>query len=210
RSVAERFTELLVEKVKACRVGNPLEEGIDVGPVIDEPAAIRIQSWVDEALSQGARLLCGGSRERAVVQPTVLTDTRPGMKVEDEEIFGPVLTVNAYDDFDEAVARCADSRYGLQGGIFTNDLRRAFRRSDEALSQGARLLCGGSRERAVVQPTVLTDTRPGMKVEDEEIFGPVLTVNAYDDFDEAVARCADSRYGLQGGIFTNDLRRAFR
>lgn len=127
RSVAARFTELLVEKVKACKVGNPMEEGIDVGPVIDENAAIRIQSWVDEAVSQGARLLCGGKRERAVVLPAVLTDTRPGMKVEDDEIFGPVLTVNAYDSFDEAVQRAADSRYGLQGGLFTQDLRRAFR-----------------------------------------------------------------------------------
>jgi acyl-CoA reductase-like NAD-dependent aldehyde dehydrogenase len=127
RSVAARFTELLVEKVKACKVGNPLEEGVDVGPVIDEGAAARIQSWVDEAVAQGARVLCGGSRDRAVVQPTVLSDTRPGMKVEDEEIFGPVLTVNPYDRFDEAVARCADSRYGLQGGLFTRDLRRAFR-----------------------------------------------------------------------------------
>lgn len=131
RSVAERFTELLVARVRACRLGDPMQEGVDVGPVIDEGAAIRIQSWVDEALSQGARLLCGGQRDRAVVQPTVLADTRPGMKVEDEEIFGPVLTVNPYDDFDEAVARCADSRYGLQGGIFTQDLRRAFRAIDE-------------------------------------------------------------------------------
>ncbi|HRO60688.1 MAG TPA: aldehyde dehydrogenase family protein [Burkholderiaceae bacterium] len=126
RSVAERFTALLVDKVRACKVGNPLEEGVDVGPVIDEGSAIRIQSWVDEAVSQGARLLFGGKRERAVVQPTVLTDTRPGMKVEDDEIFGPVLTVNAYDSFDEAVQRAADSRYGLQGGLFTQDLRRAF------------------------------------------------------------------------------------
>lgn len=127
RSVAARFTELLVHKVKACKVGNPMEEGVDVGPVIDEGAAKRIQSWVDEATAQGARVLCGGSRERAVVQPTVLTETQPGMKVEDEEVFGPVLTVNAYDDFDEALRRCADSRYGLQGGLFTKDLRRAFR-----------------------------------------------------------------------------------
>ncbi|UCE31361.1 MAG: aldehyde dehydrogenase family protein [Burkholderiales bacterium] len=127
RSVAERFTGLLVDKVKACKVGNPLQDGVDVGPVIDEGAAMRIQSWVDEAVAQGARVLCGGSRERAVVQPTVLADTRPGMKVEDEEVFGPVLTVNPYDSFDEAVARCADSRYGLQGGLFTRDLGRAFR-----------------------------------------------------------------------------------
>lgn len=127
RSVQQTFTDLLVQKVAACKVGNPMEEGVDVGPVIDEGSAIRIQSWVDEAVAQGARVLCGGTRNRTVVQPTVLADTRPGMKVEDEEIFGPVLTLNAYDDFDEAVARCADSKYGLQGGLFTQDLRRAFR-----------------------------------------------------------------------------------
>ena len=127
RTVQQRFTELLVQKVSACKVGNPMEEGIDVGPVIDEGSAIRIQSWVDEAVAQGARVLCGGTRDKTVVQPTVLTDTRPGMKVEDEEIFGPVLTLNTYDEFDDAVKRCADSRYGLQGGLFTQDLRRAFR-----------------------------------------------------------------------------------
>jgi glyceraldehyde-3-phosphate dehydrogenase (NADP+) len=131
RNVEQAFVQKLVAKVAACRVGNPREEGTDVGPVIDEGSAKRIQSWVDEAVAQGARLLCGGHRERAVVMPTVLTDTRPGMKVEDEEIFGPVMTVNAYDGFDDAVARAADSRYGLQGGIFTNDLRRAFRAIDE-------------------------------------------------------------------------------
>ncbi|MEZ5635740.1 MAG: aldehyde dehydrogenase family protein [Burkholderiaceae bacterium] len=127
RTVQQRFTELLVQKVSACKVGNPMEEGIDVGPVIDEGSAIRIQSWVDEAVAQGARVLCGGTRDKTVVQPTVLTDTRAGMKVEDEEIFGPVLTLNTYDEFDDAVKRCADSKYGLQGGLFTQDLRRAFR-----------------------------------------------------------------------------------
>ena len=127
RAVQQRFTELLVQKVSACKVGNPMEEGIDVGPVIDEGSAIRIQSWVDEAVAQGARVLCGGTRDKTVVQPTVLTDTRAGMKVEDEEIFGPVLTLNTYDEFDDAVKRCADSKYGLQGGLFTQDLRRAFR-----------------------------------------------------------------------------------
>ena len=126
-SVFEAFKERLLEKVAACRLGNPAEEGIDIGPVIDEGSAIRIKSWVDEAIASGATLLAGGSRERALMQATVLTDTQTGMKVEDEEIFGPVLTVNAYTDFDEAVARAANSRYGLQGGLFTNDLRRAFR-----------------------------------------------------------------------------------
>ncbi len=125
-SVAEAFTEKLVAGVRACKVGNPMEEGVDVGPVIDEGSAIRIQSWVDEAVAAGAKVLAGGTRERAVVQPTVLSETQPGMKVEDEEIFGPVLTVNTYREWDDAVQRAADSRYGLQGGMFTNDLRRAF------------------------------------------------------------------------------------
>ncbi len=125
-SVAEAFTQKLVAGVRACKVGNPLEDGVDVGPVIDEASAERIQSWVDEAVAGGAQVLAGGTRERAVVQPTVLTNTKPGMKVEDEEIFGPVLTVNTYRDWNDAVHRAADSRYGLQGGIFTNDLRRAF------------------------------------------------------------------------------------
>jgi acyl-CoA reductase-like NAD-dependent aldehyde dehydrogenase len=125
-SVAEEFTRKLVERVRACRVGDPMQEGIDVGPVIDEGSAIRIQSWVDAAVAAGARVLAGGPRSGAVVQPTVLTDTVKGMKIEDEEVFGPVLTVNSYRTFEEAIKRAGDSRYGLQGGIFTNDLRRAF------------------------------------------------------------------------------------
>lgn len=125
-SVAAAFTQKLLERVSACRVGDPMQEGIDVGPVIDEGSAIRIQGWVNEAIAAGARLLHGGTRSGAVVQPTVLTDTVKGMKVEDEEVFGPILTVNSYRAFDEAIQRANDSRYGLQGGIFTNDMRRAF------------------------------------------------------------------------------------
>ncbi len=125
-SVKEAFQRKLLDHVHRCKVGNPLTEGVDVGPVIDEGSAIRIQSWVDEAVTEGAQLLTGGYREGAIVQPTVLTHTRPGMKVEDEEVFGPVLTLNSFKTFKEAIQRAADSRYGLQGGIFTNDLRRAF------------------------------------------------------------------------------------
>lgn len=130
-SVAEEFTRKLIDRVSACRVGDPMQEGIDVGPVIDEGSAIRIQDWVDEAIAAGARLLHGGTRSRAVVQPTVLTDTVKGMKVEDEEVFGPILTVNSYRTFEEAIQRANDSRYGLQGGIFTNDMRRAFQALDD-------------------------------------------------------------------------------
>jgi glyceraldehyde-3-phosphate dehydrogenase (NADP+) len=126
-AVHDEFVRLLVDKVKACKVGNPADEGVDVGPVIDEGSAKRIQDWVDRAKSEGAQVLAGGSRENAIVQPTVLSRTRPGMLVEDEEIFGPVLTVNPFGTFEEAVARANAGRYGLQGGLFTNDLRRAFK-----------------------------------------------------------------------------------
>jgi acyl-CoA reductase-like NAD-dependent aldehyde dehydrogenase len=125
-SVREDFEAKLIEKVRACRVGDPMQEGIDVGPVIDEKSAMRIQSWIDASQSDGARLLAGGPRVGAVVQPTVLANTRAGMLVEDEEIFGPVLTLNSYGTFEEALKRANDSRYGLQGGLFTRDLQRAF------------------------------------------------------------------------------------
>ncbi len=126
RAVHEPFVNLLLDRIRACRVGNPLEEGIDVGPVIDENSAIRIESWLREAVDGGAVMLAGGARQGAVIPPTVLTNTRPDMKVEAEEIFGPVITVNTFDTVAEAVTRANDSRYGLQGGIFTNDVRIAF------------------------------------------------------------------------------------
>lgn len=126
RPVHDAFLEKLLPKVAACRTGDPGQEGIDVGPVIDEKSAIRIESWINEAVAAGGTLLAGGARERALVTPTVLGETRPGMKIEDEEVFGPVLTVNPFDGFEEAIGRANATRYGLQGGIFTNDVRRAF------------------------------------------------------------------------------------
>jgi acyl-CoA reductase-like NAD-dependent aldehyde dehydrogenase len=130
-AVYDRFAEELVGRVAACRTGNPLEEGVDVGPVIDEASARRIESWIGEAVAGGARVLIGGKRHGTIVEPTVLADTRPDMKVECEEIFGPVMTLARVPDMDEAVRRAANSRYGLQGGYFTNDLARAFRALEE-------------------------------------------------------------------------------
>ncbi len=125
--IFDAFVRTLVERVEACKTGDPLQEGTDVGPVIDEAAAKRIESWITEAVAGGARVLTGGRRNGAVVQPTVLTGTTPAMKVEAEEIFGPVMTVTRVDSAGDGVRRAAASRYGLQGGFFTNDLRAAFR-----------------------------------------------------------------------------------
>ena len=129
--IYDRFEKVLVERVAACRTGNPLEQGVDVGPVIDEGAARRIESWIGEAVAAGAKVLIGGKRDGAVIQPTVLADTKPDMKVECEEIFGPVMTLTRVETAEEGVRRAAESRYGLQGGYFTNDLRAAFRALEE-------------------------------------------------------------------------------
>lgn len=127
----EAFRDILLRKVAACTVGNPLEEGIDVGPVIDEGAAKRIESWIEEARAGGAKILAGGRRIGAIITPTILEGTKPGMKVEDEEIFGPVMTLNPIKSVEQGVRRANASRYGLQGGLFTNDLRAAFQALDD-------------------------------------------------------------------------------
>jgi acyl-CoA reductase-like NAD-dependent aldehyde dehydrogenase len=127
RQIQDRFVEELTGKLLQCSVGDPGQDETDVGPVIDERAAIRIKTWIDEAIGAGAKLIAGGKRENTIVAPTLLTNTAIGMKIEDEEVFGPVMTINPFDSFDAAVRRANASKYGLQGGIFTKDLRRAFR-----------------------------------------------------------------------------------
>ena len=127
RSVHDRFLDILDDKLDKCSVGDPGRDDTDVGPVIDERSAVRIKSWIDEAVGAGAQLVAGGQRDKSVIAPTLLSNTKAGMKIEDEEIFGPVMTINAFDEFSDAVHRANKSRYGLQGGMFTNDLRRAFR-----------------------------------------------------------------------------------
>jgi acyl-CoA reductase-like NAD-dependent aldehyde dehydrogenase len=131
RDVAEALTERLVEAVAKLVTGDPTDAATDVGPMIDERAARRVESWVDEALSSGARLLVGGRRDGAAYAPTVLTHVPPTAKVACEEVFGPVVLIDAVDSVDEAFARVNDSRFGLQAGVFTRDLRIAFRAARE-------------------------------------------------------------------------------
>jgi aldehyde dehydrogenase (NAD+) len=121
---AQRFTELLVAAVAALKTGDPLDPDTDVGPLIDADALERVAAWVDEAVQGGAEVLTGGKREDPFYLPTVLTNTAPTMKVRCEEIFGPVVTLQAYGSFDDALAEVNSSRYGLQAGVFTSDLNR--------------------------------------------------------------------------------------
>jgi acyl-CoA reductase-like NAD-dependent aldehyde dehydrogenase len=94
--------------------------------MIDEAAARRVEEWVEEARRGGAAILCGGKRSGSFYEPTVITGATGDMRVKREEIFGPVVTVDRYRDFSDAVAAVNDSPYGLQAGVFTRDLRQAF------------------------------------------------------------------------------------
>ncbi|MBI3079528.1 MAG: aldehyde dehydrogenase family protein [Deltaproteobacteria bacterium] len=127
RSLERTFTERFVRATQALKVGDPLDEQVDVGPMIDEREAIRAEEWVNEAIRQGARLLCGGKREGAVLHPTVLTDVTKAMKVVCNEVFAPVVSLIPYDDLEEALTMADDTEYGLQAAIFTRDLKKAFR-----------------------------------------------------------------------------------
>jgi acyl-CoA reductase-like NAD-dependent aldehyde dehydrogenase len=122
--VAQRFNELLATEVNKLKTGDPMDPETDVGPVIDHDSLERISEWVDEAVQAGAEILTGGKREDPFYVPTVLTNTEASMKVRCEEIFGPVVTVSTYDDFETAVAEVNNSNYGLQAGVFTSDVNR--------------------------------------------------------------------------------------
>jgi len=130
-SVYGKFTDLLVEGVKKLKVGDPLDATTDVGPLIRESDAIRTAGWIEEAMRGGARLLCGGQRRGMIVEPTVLTGTDSGMKVNCQEVFGPVVTVEPYASFDEALRRVNQSSFGLQCGLFTRDAKLIFQAYDE-------------------------------------------------------------------------------
>jgi len=121
-SVFSTFTQRFAEMTKALKNGNPEDNSTDVGVMIDEENAKRVEEWVDQAVKAGATILCGGKRDRSFYHPTLLTNTSPKMKVCSEEIFGPVVTVEPFDDFREAIALINDTRFGLQAGVFTNDM----------------------------------------------------------------------------------------
>lgn len=120
--IFEEFTQKFTAAVKLLKQGSPMDAQTDISAMIDESNAIRVEAWVNEAIGEGAKLICGGSRKDAFYPPTVLTATRKDMKVCAMEVFGPVVTLEVYQHFQEAVAAVNDSRYGLQAGVFTNSI----------------------------------------------------------------------------------------
>jgi acyl-CoA reductase-like NAD-dependent aldehyde dehydrogenase len=125
--VLEEFTELFVRHAARLRVGDPADPATDLGPMIDDAAAARIESWVDSAVSDGGRILLGGKRDGAVYPPTVLTDVPDAARLCQDEAFAPVAVLSAVSDFDEAIRRVNDSAFGLQAGVFTSDVWNSWR-----------------------------------------------------------------------------------
>ncbi len=118
------FLKKLTDAAARLVAGDPASEATEVGPLVRPGEADRIESWIKEATEGGARLVAGGERHGSVIAPAILTGTRPGMMVRDEEIFGPVVVVEPYSDFEEALAEVNHSRYGLQAGLLTRDAGR--------------------------------------------------------------------------------------
>jgi acyl-CoA reductase-like NAD-dependent aldehyde dehydrogenase len=126
QAVAEAFTGKLVSVAQGLRVGDPKEQDTDIGPMISEGEARRAESWIQEAVAQGASLLSGGQRNGAFLTPTVLGSVEPHMRVVCQETFAPIVAVQTYETLDEALSRANDSEYGLQAGIFTRSLAVAM------------------------------------------------------------------------------------
>ncbi|MCY7508756.1 aldehyde dehydrogenase family protein [Bacillus safensis] len=140
------FTEVLKQKVEQLVVGDPLSSESDIGCMVDVQAAQRVETWIQEAESMGAHLLCGGKRNGASITPAILLNPPKQAKVVCEEVFGPVVSILPYEELEEAIKEANDSRYGLQAGIFTNQLDVALHAAKE-LETGGVVINGTSNFR---------------------------------------------------------------
>jgi len=169
RPAYDRFAGEFLPKVEALKLGDPADEETDVGPVIDEDAKERILDWIAEARDGGAEILAGGEERDGLIAPTVIANASPELKVSCEEVFGPVVTLSAFDSLDEAIELANSTRYGLQAGIFTSRL-------DTAMRAGQELEFGG----VIVNeaPTFRSDQMPygGVKESGNTREGPAYAV----------------------------------
>lgn len=122
--IFSEFSKKFISKVQDLKIGDPLNPDTEISAMIDESNAIRVEQWVNEAVNNGAKILTGGKRNGQLYQATVLTDTKNEMKVCSLEIFGPVVSLEPYTDFEAVIDNVNDSRYGLQAGVYTNDLKQ--------------------------------------------------------------------------------------
>jgi glyceraldehyde-3-phosphate dehydrogenase (NADP+) len=134
RNIYADFLDALKAPTEAFLAGNPMDEMTKMGPMIRETDAIRVGSWISEAVDQGARIIAGGEREGTLHAPTVVADVHPNMRMSREELFGPAVAVSSFYDIDDAIAMANDSRFGLSAGIFTQNIDWAMRFAREVQS----------------------------------------------------------------------------
>lgn len=146
RSRFEEFVDALAAEVATLKVGDPLDPGTDVGSMVDDEAAERVVAWTKEAEASGARVVAGGGRDGATVAPTIVADPPPDAAVVVQEVFGALVAVLPYDSFDGVLEACNASRYGLQAGLFTNDITRILTAWRE-LEVGGLIVNGSSNYR---------------------------------------------------------------
>lgn len=125
-SIADAYLKGLLQATQQLRIGHPYEASTDISSLIDEAAAIRVESWIRQATDAGAHVLCGGNRRFATLEPVILTNVPASARISCEEVFGPVLAVYRYNQIEDAISQVNSTPYGLQAGIFTNNLPRAF------------------------------------------------------------------------------------
>ncbi len=126
-SLFDELAQGLVEEAKRLRVGNPLDESTDIGPMITESEAIRVERLVHEAVEKGATLMMGGERRGAVYKPTLLTNVSRDAAISSQEIFGPVVVISRFRTMTDAIDESNNTRYGLHAGIFTKSIDNALR-----------------------------------------------------------------------------------
>ena len=132
--VYDDFLGRLKSRVESISIGDQLEENTRMGPMIRETDAVRVSDWIQEAVTGGARLISGGERQGTLLQPTVVADVDPDMRISRDELFGPAVAVTRFKDVDQAIALANDTRYGLSAAIFTQDIDRAIRFANEVES----------------------------------------------------------------------------
>ncbi|MBN2411116.1 aldehyde dehydrogenase family protein [candidate division KSB1 bacterium] len=134
--IYDDFTRAFVKGVNSLKVGDPLSEETDVGPMIDEASAVRAEKWIKEAVARGAGLLTSGNRDKNIFQPTVLENVPPDTRVSCQEVFAPVVILDKYKTFEQALEMVNNSEFGLQAGVFSKDIEKAFKAFNEIEAGG--------------------------------------------------------------------------
>ena len=145
------FLDALKPKVAALTTGDPLDANTKMGPMVREADAQRVESWINEAVSGGAKLVTGGQRQGTMLAPTILCDVDPNQRISREELFGPAVAVTPFNSFDEALTMANSTNYGLAASIFTQDIDRAFRFARE-VDAGNLHINWGTQWRADLMP----------------------------------------------------------